>query len=394
MTHHPQDFAASPPTTPETGEVITKFFDLGREIGVMLRADRGHRSGLHREAWSLLAENGFWEVGSPLSVSDNMSWDRLSDAVEDLAKGCGDLGFVLSAVAHTGIIRMIEVYGNPTQKARFLPRLRSGAVAAMAITEPGGGSDVPRIALTATLDAEGLRLQGRKAHITNAPDVEIVLAVGRHSARPEKRDICLFLVDASQPAVTLGTNEQMIGHQGSSTGDLIFNDVRLQEDDILDAGQDGLRATYEMIALDRAFYGLAASACLVPLMNQAMDHIHNRRSFGKALHEHQLVQARIVETNTAFLTGRALARQAVTEFLKGNPDSAMLCSTAKLVCTEGYLIGARNIMMIMGHRGYENGPFASAFCDAAGSCIAAGTSDIQTVNIFNQLARRFQAKLV
>ncbi len=381
MNYHPQN-------------LTTDFVALGRQIGTMLHAESGHRSGLHREAWSLLAENGFWEVGRPLSDMDHMSWDRLSEAVEDLAKGCGDLGFVLSAVAHAGIIRMVEVYGTSAQKTGFLPRLRSGAVAAMAITEPGGGSDVPRIALTATPDAKGLRLKGHKAHITNAPDAEIILAVGRHSARPKKRDICLFLIDATQPAVIHGTNEKMIGHKGSSTGDLIFDNVRLQEDDILDAGDDGLRATYEMIALDRALYGLAASACLVPLMDQAMTHIHNRFSFGKVLHEHQLVQARMVETNTAFLTGRALARQAVTEFLRGHPDSLMLCSTAKLVCTEGYLTGACNMMMIMGHRGYENGPFASAFCDAAGSCIAAGTSDIQIVNIFNHLARRYQAALV
>jgi isovaleryl-CoA dehydrogenase len=107
-----------------------------------------------------------------------------------------------------------------------------------------------------------------------------------------------------------------------------------------------------------------------------------------------LVQARMVATNTAYLTGRALARTAVQAFLTDDPDRMMHCSTAKLVCTEGYLEGARNMMMLMGHQGYETGPYASAFCDAAGSCIAAGTSDIQVVNIFNHLTRCHQRNTV
>lgn len=365
------------------------FFKIGSNIRLQWLSDDQHftmaTNGIDLRAWQQLTDGGFWHIGLPKNKKDKHCWYRLTDAVQGLAEGCGDLGFVLSAIAHVGIIRMIHEYGNNQQKETFLPQLLQGDVAAMAITEPTGGSDVPRLKLEATPIPSGYILNGHKAHITNAPNSKVVLAVARRSDLDSKKDIFLCVVDTKQKGITIGRNEDLIGHRGSSTGDIIFSNVEISQSNILSAGSDGLRSTYEMIAFDRALYGLAASSCMIPLLDEAMDRANKRSSFGKPIKEYQLVQQRLVETNTAILTGQTFAKYAVKEFLHGNPNAMMLCSMAKLTCTEGFLTGSRNLMSIMGHAGYEKGAFSSAFCDAAGSCIAAGTSDIQQINIFKHM---------
>lgn len=179
----------------------------------------------------------------------------------------------------------------------------------------------------------------------------------------------------------------MLGHAGGSTGTFTFENVPVTSEDFLRPNANGLQDTYEMIAIDRALYGLSATHCIRPLFEQAMAFTNERHSFGRPIAEHQLVQLRIVEAYRAMMTGNAVARAAITAFLAGDADAVARCSLAKLVCTEGYLSASRHLMSVMGHTGYEHGPFTAAFGDAVGSCIAAGTNDIQVVNIFRSLQR-------
>mgnify|MGYP002635631602 CR=1 FL=1 len=111
--------------------VTTDFKALGKRIGAAMSDRTSPQTGIHKPSWDLLTEHGFWQIGCPRNDRDSQSWTRLTDPVEDLAAGCGDLGFVLSAVAHVGIIRMVQIYGTDAQKNAFLPRLLDGDIAAI-----------------------------------------------------------------------------------------------------------------------------------------------------------------------------------------------------------------------------------------------------------------------
>lgn len=337
------------------------------------------------QGWKVLGNEGLWRlpVADQYGGLDGTWWD-FAAGFEGLASTVGDLGFLLSIIAHVGCIRALIEYGNESQKARFLPDLLESGIGATAITEEGGGSDVARIRTSASQVEWGYRLMGAKAHITNAPITTTFILVGR-IPRLGEHDITLFLLSRDMPGINFGEQEQMFGNGSSPTGEIILNDVDIDEAHILGHKGDGLQMLYNIISLDRMLYGLIAQPFIEPYLNEALSFIHQRHAFKRALAEHQYVQQKIVDIKTASDIARYISYVALAKLIENDPEASALCSMAKLLGTEGMVMASMHLMQLFGHSGYMEGRITKLMRDVMGTRIAGGTSDIQRINIFNRI---------
>lgn len=357
-------------------------------VGTFLR-ERASRTTADNEfniqGWMELSNEGLWRLPVPDQYGglDGTWWD-LAAALEGLASTVGDLGFLLSIIAHVGCIRALLLYGSELQKARFLPDLLNSGIGATAITEEGGGSDVARIQTSANQWERGYRITGAKVHITNAPITTTFVLVGRIPQLGE-HDITLFLLSRGIPGISFGDPEQMFGNGSSPTGEIILRDVDIDETHILGSKGDGLQILYNIISLDRMLYGLIAQPYIEPYLNEALSYIHKRHAFKKALGEHQYVQKKIVDIQISLEVSRYVSYAALGKLIENHPEASMLCSIAKLLGTEGMVMAATHLMQLFGHTGYMEGHITKLMRDVMGTRIAGGTSDIQRINIFNRI---------
>jgi isovaleryl-CoA dehydrogenase len=291
---------------------------------------------------------------------------------------------MLSLVAHAGLVRGLVEFGTPGQRERFLPRLLDGAVGATAITEPSGGSDVAGLRTSAVRTPGGYLLSGAKTHITNAPVADVALVLGRI---PElgRRDITIFVVDLAGPGVARGPAESLFGNRTSPTGELRFDGLELPGDAVLGTEGHGLQMLYDVISFDRLLYGLIAAAYLEPLLREALEFACSRQAFKVRIADHQYVQGKLTDIRLAIETSRWVSRAALDAVVAGDPQASLRCSVAKLVGSEGLAAATRDVMTILGHRGYVEGPVTRSIQDALGTLIAGGTTEMQRKNIFNQM---------
>jgi alkylation response protein AidB-like acyl-CoA dehydrogenase len=343
------------------------------------------------EAWRRLADSGLWTLPVPRSAGgQGAGWTAFVDAFAAVAGTVDDVGLLLTAIAHAGAIRVLCTEGSDAQRARHLPALMAGGLGSTAFTEPTGGSDVARIRATARPEAVvtgptgSWRLSGQKAHITNAPQADVIVLLGR-LAELAPRDLTLFVLDAGRPGLVLGPSETMLGCSSSPTGDVVLDDVAVGPGDVLGRPGEGLAAAYRMFAFDRALYGLVAAARIRALVDWSLERTHSRRSFGVRLADHQLVQGRIADMYVASTVVSGVARDAVRAVLQGADDAALSASVAKLYATEQLVATSISALQLHGHSGYEDGRVSRTVADGLGTLIAGGTSDIQRKHIFAQL---------
>lgn len=372
--------------TPAQRELRDRFEEIGRAAAA--RADACYGGGqLDRRSWDDVSHAGLWRI--PVARADGGhggSWWDFAAALEGLSRGSGDLGFLLSAIAHTGCVRVLALEGSAEQRATHLQSLLAGEIGSTAITEPTGGSDVAAIRTTGHGTGGRIALTGHKAHITNAPVADVMVVLGRIPTLG-RRDITIFVLDAATPGVVRLPAESMLGNRTSPTGDILLEGVDLGEAAIVGGAGRGLELVYRLIAMDRVLYSLVAAAYLEPIFERSLAHCHRRRAYGSPIADHQYVQQRLVDMRIAIETSRTLAYRALGELIDGGPEASMLCSMAKLVGTEQLFHAAQDFVMLHGHRGYAEADIGRVLCDAAGTRIAGGTSDIQRKNIFSQLQR-------
>jgi alkylation response protein AidB-like acyl-CoA dehydrogenase len=392
------DAVAPTPEPPLALTDLTELTDLAdlaplAVVGEAVNHDPA-TGGFRHMAWQRLAASGLWGLPVPRQHGGaGAGWDAFVDAFATVSRAVDDVGLLLTAIAHAGAIRVLCTEGSDLQQARHLPTLVGGGLASTAFTEPAGGSDVARITTTATRRpsgpgclgvGNGWSLTGQKAHITNAPEADVVVVLGR-LAELAPRDLTLFVLESGRTGLVLGPPERMLGCASSPTGDIVLDEVAVDPGDVLGPPGGGLAAAYRMFAFDRALYGLVAAARIRALVDWCLERTHSRRSFGVALADHQLVQGRIADMHVASSVVDALARDAVRSVLDGAHDAALTASVAKLCATEQLVTVSISALQLHGHSGYEDGPVSRTLADGLGTLIAGGTSDIQRKHIFAQL---------
>ncbi|MEA3252400.1 MAG: isovaleryl-CoA dehydrogenase [Pseudomonadota bacterium] len=311
-------------------------------------------------------------------------------AMEEISRASASVG--LSFGAHSNLcVNQIKLNGNAEQKARYLPGLISGEqVGALAMSEPGAGSDVVSMKLRADKRGDTYVLNGNKMWITNGPDAHVLVVYAKTDPEAGSKGITAFIVERDFPGFSTAQKLDKLGMRGSNTCELVFEDCEVPAENIL--GEENRGAKVLMSGLDYERTVLAAGP--IGIMQAAMDvvvpYIHERRQFDQAIGEFQLVQGKVADMVTTLNACRAYL-YAVAGACDRGRASRKDAAGVILYCAEKATQVALDAIQLLGGNGYINEyPTGRLLRDAKLYEIGAGTSEIRRMligrEIFNESA--------
>ncbi|MEY3887938.1 MAG: hypothetical protein RL650_2030 [Pseudomonadota bacterium] len=284
--------------------------------------------------------------------------------------------------------------GTPAQKAEYLPKVASGElVMSFALTEPDVGSDAASLKTKAELDGDHYVLNGTKRYITNAPRAGAFTLMAR-TGGPGASGVSAFIVPSNLPGIRLGKKDKKMGQRGTQTCDVILENVRVPAANII-GGVAGQGFKTAMKVLDRGRLNISAVSCGLAsrILDEARTYARDRKQFGKALGEFQLIQAMLADSQAELLAAWSLVKEVAHRFDQkpahlSNPEISMQVSCAKLFATEMVGRVADRGVQIHGGAGYINEyPVERFYRDARLLRLYEGTTQIQQIIIGRELLR-------
>ena len=311
-------------------------------------------------------------------------------AIEEIGRGCGSTG--LSISAHNGLgCFPIMAFGTQEQQERYLPRLTSGEVlGALALTEPGAGSDLQGIRTTAVRDGDTWTINGNKAWITNASDAESIIVLCRTHPAGGSRGFSLIIVETDRPGLAIHPKEKKMGVRGSPTHALSFEEVRVPGENLLGEQGAGMRQT--LATLDGGRVGIAALSLGLAqaALEEAARYAQERQSFNVPISQHQAIQWMLADVGTEVEAARLLVYQAAWRKSQKLPFTKQ-AAMAKLFASETAERAAYKALQIHGSYGYsQEYPVERIYRDQRLMTIGEGTSEIQRIVIARQVLREMQ----
>ncbi len=329
-----------------------------------------------RELWSKAGEVGLLCPDAPEDYG-GVGGDFLFNVIvsEELGRvGASGPGFSL----HSDIVLpYILHYGSDAQKKRWVPKMISGEViTAIAMTEPGAGSDLQGIKTSAVRDGDGYVLNGSKTFITNGGLCDMVIVVAKTDPTKGARGISLFLVEDGLEGFTKGRNLEKIGMKAQDTSELFFENVRLPADALLGDENAGFMYLMTELAQERLSVAVIAMASAEAALRWTVEYVKEREAFGKSLTKFQNTRFKLAEVATTVQVGRSFVDRCLVAHGEGKldiPTAAM----AKMWATEAQGEVIDTCLQLFGGYGYMSEyPIARAWIDARVQRIYAGTSEI------------------
>jgi isovaleryl-CoA dehydrogenase len=310
-------------------------------------------------------------------------------AMEEISRASAAVG--LSYGAHSNLcVNQIHRNGSAAQKQKYLPGLLSGEyVGALAMSEPGAGSDVVSMRLKAEHKGGKFILNGNKMWITNGPDADVLVVYAKTDASAGPRGITAFLIEKGFPGFSTAQKLDKLGMRGSNTCELVFRDCEVPEDNIVGGMGRGVNVLMSGLDYERAVLAGGPLGIMAACMDVVIPYVHERKQFGQAIGEFQLMQGKLADMYTTmnacrayvYAVGKALDRGD----LKGtgarkDAAGAILYSAEKATWMAGEAIQA------LGGMGYINEtPTGRLWRDAKLYEIGAGTSEIRRMLIGREL---------
>jgi alkylation response protein AidB-like acyl-CoA dehydrogenase len=308
---------------------------------------------------------------------------------EELARGWMSLAGAVGG--HSVVSKLLLAYGTEEQKRRYLPRMATGEVrAAMALTEPGGGSDLQAITTTARREGDGYLVNGSKTWITNARHAQVIalLCKTNPAARPAYRGISILLV-AKGPGLTISRDLPKLGYKGVESCELVFEDYRAPADALL-GDVEGLGFPQMMKGLEIGRIQVACRALGVAsaAFEDAFRYAQDRESFGKPIWQHQSIGNYLADMATKLTAARQLVLHAAERYDTGE-RADLEAGMAKLFASEVAMEISLDALRIHGGYGYSTEfDVEHYFRDAPLMIVGEGTNEIQRDVIVRQLVRR------
>lgn len=277
---------------------------------------------------------------------------RLDTAViiEELARGCPAVSAYISI--HNMVAGMIDRYGSPEQKARFLPGLLSmDFLSSYCLTEPGSGSDAAALKTRAVRDGDDYLLTGQKQFISGAGSAGLYLVMAR-TGEDGPKGVSAFLLTSDMEGLSFGANERKMGWNAQPTRAVIMDKVRVPAANRLGAEGEGFR--FAMAGLDGGRLNIAAAALggAQTAFDKAVDYMRERKAFGKAIIDFQALQFRLADMETDLEVARTFLWRAATALDRGDPDATKLCAMAKRHVTDRAFEVANQALQLLGGYGY------------------------------------------
>lgn len=268
--------------------------------------------------------------------------------------------------------------GDAEQKKRWLPGLASGAmIAAIAMTEPGTGSDLAGISTTAVRDGAGYVLNGSKTFISNGINADLIIVAARTESGPNRHaGLSLFVVERDTEGFTRGRNLDKIGMHGQDTAELFFQDARIPAQNLLGELGDGFRALVSNLPQERLTIAIASAAAAQQAVTLAVDYVTERKAFGKTVGEFQNTRFVLASAQTEVEMLRTFVNSCLAEHIDGRL-SADRAAMAKMAATEIQGRVTDQCLQMFGGYGYMTEyPIARAYVDARVQRIYGGTNEI------------------
>ncbi|WP_420104200.1 isovaleryl-CoA dehydrogenase [Bosea sp. (in: a-proteobacteria)] len=306
-------------------------------------------------------------------------------AVEEISRASASVG--LSYGAHSNLcVNQIRRNGSEAQKRRYLPKLISGEhVGALAMSEPGAGSDVVSMKTRADKRGDRYILNGNKMWITNGPVAETLVVYAKTDPQAGSRGITAFLIEKGMPGFSTHQKLDKLGMRGSDTCELVFQDCEVPEENVL--GQVGRGVNVLMSGLDYERVVLAAGplGIMQAALDVVMPYVHERRQFGQSIGEFQLVQGKLADMYVALNSCRAYV-YAVAKACDRGQTTREDAAGAILLAAEKATQVALDAIQLLGGTGYINDyPTGRLLRDAKLYEIGAGTSEIRRMLIGREL---------
>jgi isovaleryl-CoA dehydrogenase len=307
--------------------------------------------------------------------------------MEEVSRASASVG--LSYGAHSNLcVNQIRRKGTEAQKRRYLPPLISGEhLGALAMSEPGAGSDVVSMKLRAEKRGDRYVLNGTKLWITNAHYAETLVVYAKTEPEAGPKGITAFIVERGFKGFRPAQKLDKLGMRGSPTSELVFEDCEVPEENVLGAVNGGVAVLMSGLDYERAVLAAGPIGIIQACLDVVMPYVHERKQFGQAIGEFQLIQAKLADMYTTLNASRAYV-YAVARACDAGKTTRKDAAGAILYAAEAATRMALDAIQILGGNGYINDyPTGRLLRDAKLYEIGAGTSEIRRMLIGRELFR-------
>jgi isovaleryl-CoA dehydrogenase len=308
-------------------------------------------------------------------------------AMEEISRASASVG--LSYGAHSNLcVNQIARNGNEDQKRRYLSKLISGEhVGALAMSEPGAGSDVVSMRLRAERRGDRYVLNGTKMWITNGPDADVLVIYAKTDPSAGPKGITAFLVEKNFPGFSCAQKLDKLGMRGSNTGELVFQDCEVPAENVLGEINGGVRVLMSGLDYERAVLAAGPLGIMQACMDIVLPYVHERKQFGQAIGEFQIMQAKIADMYTTMNAAKSYIYTVAKACDRGQ-TTRKDAAGAILYAAEKATWMTLEAIQCLGGNGYINDYATGRLLrDAKLYEIGAGTSEIRRMLIGRELFR-------
>ena len=379
----------------QLGEDIDALRDAVRDFAQAEIAPRAaeadHTDQFPMDLWQKFGDLGVLgiTVGEEYGGA-NMGYLAHMVAMEEISRASASIG--LSYGAHSNLcVNQINRNGNEAQKAKYLPKLISGEhIGALAMSEPGAGSDVISMKLKAEDKGGYYLLNGNKMWITNGPDADTLVVYAKTEPELGARGVTAFLIEKGMKGFSVAQKLDKLGMRGSHTGELVFQDVEVPAENVLGQVNGGAKVLMSGLDYERAVLTGGPLGIMQAVMDNVVPYIHDRKQFGQSIGEFQLIQGKVADMYTVLQAGRSFAYTVAKNLdMLGQEHVRQVrkdCASVILWTAEKATWMAGEGIQIHGGNGYINEyPLGRLWRDAKLYEIGAGTSEIRRMLIGREL---------
>jgi isovaleryl-CoA dehydrogenase len=338
------------------------------------------------DLWRKFGELGLLGITAPEEYGGaGMGYLEHCVAMEEVSRASASVG--LSYGAHSNLcVNQITRNGDEVQRRRYLPRLISGEhVGALAMSEPGAGSDVVGMRTRAERKADRYVLNGNKMWITNGPDADVLVVYAKTDPDAGPRGITAFLIEKGFKGFSTAQKLDKLGMRGSNTCELVFEDCEVPAENVLGAEGRGVNVLMSGLDYERAVLAAGPIGIMQACMDVVMPYVHDRKQFGKPIGEFQLMQGKIADMYTVMNAAKSYVYTVAKACDRGQ-TTRKDAAGAILYAAEKATWMALEAIQALGGNGYINDyPTGRLLRDAKLYEIGAGTSEIRRMLIGREL---------
>ncbi|MGE4064427.1 MAG: isovaleryl-CoA dehydrogenase [Rhodospirillaceae bacterium] len=371
----------------ETVEAIretARRFSSDKIAPLAVRIDRDN--SFPRELWKPMGDLGLHGITVPEEDGGlGLGYLEHVVAMEEVSRESASIG--LSYGAHSNLcINQLRRWGTAAQKKKYLPKLISGEhLGALAMSEAGAGSDVVGMKLRAVKKGDRYVLNGTKFWITNGPTADVLVVYAKTEPEQESRGITAFLIEKGFKGFSTGQKLDKLGMRGSDTGELVFQDCEVPEENIMGPLNRGVEVLMSGLDYERAVLAGGPLGIMAKCLDVVLPYVRDRNQFGRPIGSFQLMQAKVADMYVAFNSARSYV-YSVAKACDAGKTTRQDAAGAILLASENAVKVSLEAIQALGGAGYtKEWPVERCMRDAKLYDIGAGTNEIRRFLIGREL---------